>query len=229
MWVTKITSAADLGTWYDRSAGNNPMTTDTATPDKRSWTDLLRRGYVRNALGVLVLAAIVGGLFALDRRGGSELGPLDDRTPSIGELAPQFELRDVDGTVVRLSDYRGKVVWINFWATWCGPCRRELPDIARLAAEFSAGDLVVVAVNQEQSAKVASDFWEELGLDLPILLDSSGEVSNQYRLRGLPNNFFIDREGVLQSFQLGFLVEEQMRESLAAAGLSQSDHAITER
>ena len=67
---------------------------------------------------------------------------------------------------------------------------------------------------------MARDFWEELGLDLPILLDSKGEVSDQYRLRGLPNNFFIDREGVLQSFQLGFLVEEQMRKSLAAAGLS---------
>ena len=196
------------------------MTSDTATANKRKWTDRLPGGYVRGALGFLVLAAILGGLFALDRTGGSELGPLDDRSPSLGELAPQFELRNVDGQGVRLSDFRGKVVWINFWATWCGPCRRELPDIARLAAEFGGDDLVVLAVNQEQSATVARDFWEELGLDLPILLDSGREVSDQYRLRGLPDNFFIDREGVLQSFQLGFLVEEQMRESLAAAGLS---------
>ena len=196
------------------------MTSETDTVSKRTWSDRLPRGYVRGALGFLALAAILGGLFAFDRTGGSDLGPLDDRTPRIGELAPQFELRNVDGQAVRLSDFRGKVVWINFWATWCGPCRRELPDIARLAAEFGDDDLVVLAVNQEQSATVARDFWEELGLDLPILLDSNGEVSNQYRLRGLPNNFFIDREGVLQSFQLGFLVEEQMRESLAAAGLS---------
>ncbi len=205
------------------------MTSDTAISDKRKWTDRLLGGYVRNALGVLVLAAILGGLFALDRTGGSDLGPLDDRSPSVGELAPQFELRNVDGTVVQLSDFRGKVVWINFWATWCGPCRRELPDIARLAAEFGDDDLVVLAVNQEQSATVARDFWEELGLDLPILLDSSREVSDQYRLRGLPDNFFIDKEGVLQDFQLGFLVEEQMRESLAAAGLSQNDHVTVER
>ncbi len=196
------------------------MTNDMATANKRTWTDRLPGGYVRGALGILALAAILGGLFALDRTGGSDLGPLDNRSPSVGELAPQFELRNVDGQVVRLSDFRGKVVWINFWATWCGPCRRELPDIARLAAEFGDDDLVVLAVNQEQSATVARDFWEELGLDLPILLDSSGEVSEQYSLRGLPDNFFIDREGVLQSFQLGFLVEEQMRESLAAAGLS---------
>ena len=205
------------------------MTRDTATSHTRTWADRLRRGHVRNALGALVLAAILGGLFALDRAGGSELGPLDDRTPSIGELAPQFELRDANGTVVKLSDFRGKVVWINFWATWCGPCRRELPDIARLAAEFSDGDLVVLAVNQEQSAKVARDFWEELGLDLPILLDSGGEVSRQYRLGGLPNNFFIDREGVLQSFQLGFLVEEQMRDNLGTAGLPQNDRSTVER
>ncbi len=196
------------------------MTSDTATSERRRWTDRLPGGSVRNALGVLVLATILGGLFALDRAGGSELGPLDDRTPSVGELAPQFELRDADGTVVRLSDFRGQVVWVNFWATWCGPCRRELPEIARLAAEFGDEDLVVLAVNQEQSATVARDFWEELGIDLPILLDSGREVSDQYRLRGLPDNFFIDREGVLQSFRLGFLVEEQMRESLAAAGLS---------
>ena len=205
------------------------MTSETATSDKRRWTDRLPGGYVRGALGILVLAAILGGLLALDRIGDDDLGPLDDRTPSVGELAPQFELRNADGTVVRLSDFRGRVVWINFWATWCGPCRRELPEIARLAAEFGDEDLVVLAVNQEQSATAARDFWEELGLDLPILLDSSGDVSNQYRLRGLPDNFFIDREGVLQSFRLGFLVEEQMRESLAAAGLTQSDHVTVER
>ncbi len=196
------------------------MTSDTVTSDKRTWSGRFPGGYVRGALGFLALVAIVGGLVALDRTGGGELGPLDDRSPSVGEMAPQFELRNVDGQVVQLSEFRGKVVWINFWATWCGPCRRELPDIARLAAEFGDDDLVVLAVNQEQSAKVARDFWEELGLDLPILLDSNREVSDQYRLRGLPDNFFIDREGVLQSFQLGFLVEEQMRESLAAAGLS---------
>ena len=205
------------------------MTSDTATSDTRTWSDRLRRGYVRNALGFLALAAILGGLFALDRAVSSELGPLDDQTPSIGELAPQFELRDAASTVVQLGEFRGRVVWINFWATWCGPCRRELPDIARLAAEFDAGDLVVLAVNQEQSATVARDYWEELGLDLPLLLDSSGEVADQYRLRGLPNSFFIDREGVLQSFQLGFLVEEQMRDRLAAAGLAQNGHATLKR
>ncbi|MEX0786171.1 MAG: TlpA disulfide reductase family protein [Dehalococcoidia bacterium] len=168
---------------------------------------------------MLVLAAIIGALIAIDRRGGSELGPLDSRAPEVGELAPQFALRDTDGNVRELSDYRGKVVWINFWATWCGPCRRELPDIQRIADAVGEDDLVVLALNQEEPADVALGFWQELGLDLPILLDSDHEVSDQYRLFGLPNNFFIDRAGVLTGFRLGFLTEEQMLEQLATAGL----------
>ncbi len=178
---------------------------------------------VRTAFGLLVLGAILGGLLIIDRTGGGngELGALDGRAPSIGELAPQFALRDTDGNVRSLSEFRGQPVWVNFWATWCGPCRRELPDIQRLAEEFGGQDLVVLAVNQRESASKARDFWDELDLDLPILLDSDGDVSDQYRFRGLPNNFFIDRNGDLVAFQLGFLTEGQMRESLIALGLVQ--------
>ncbi len=192
------------------------------TPRSAQLRGWLAAGPVRTVLGLAVLAAIVGALLLLDRASGGDaaLGPLDGRSPRVGELAPDFELADADGNVVRLSDYRGQAVWLNFWATWCGPCRRELPDIELLANEFGEEGLVVLAINQEESASKAEDFWEELNLTLPILLDSAGEVSAQYRLVGLPNNFFIDSDGVMQSFQLGFLVEEQMRESLAAAGVS---------
>ena len=191
----------------------------------RAWVwaqrNLLSRSLVRTALGLMVLAAIVGGLFAIDRTmgGSGELGALDGRRPEVGEPAPEFALREPGGAVRQLSDYDGKPVWINFWATWCGPCRRELPDIERLAAEFEDEGLVVLTVNQEQSASDAEAFWEELGLELPILLDSDGAVSEQYRLVGLPNNFFIDEDGVLRAFNLGFLTEGQMRESLAEVGL----------
>ncbi len=112
-------------------------------------------------------------------------------------------------------------MWINFWATWCGPCRRELPDIQRLSSEFSDQGLVVLAVNQAESSGTALSFWDELELELPILLDSSADVSERYQLgfSGLPKNFFIDRGGTLRAFQLGFLTEEQMRERLAEVGL----------
>lgn len=183
----------------------------------RRWLDTL---WIRNGLGLLVLGAILGGLTAFDRMGGDEeLGPLDSRSPMVGQLAPEFALRDADGNVREIGDYRGDVVWINFWASWCGPCRRELPDIQELAVEFGDDGLVVLAVNQLESDDTAESFWEELGLDLPILLDSGGEVSEQYRLIGLPHNAFIDRDGVLRSNHIGFLTEGQMRESLAEAGL----------
>ncbi len=176
---------------------------------------------MRLVIGLAVLAGIIGVLLLLDRSGdsASALGPLDNRPPEVGKAAPQFALRSPDGEVVQLSDFKGQVVWINFWATWCGPCRRELPDIEQLAVEFEDDGLVVLALNQGESGKTATDFWEELGLDLPVLLDSDGKVSDQYRLIGLPNNYFIDKDGVLQAFQHGFLTEGQMREKLAAAGI----------
>ncbi len=184
------------------------------------WRTRLDNLWVRNGLGLLVLAAILGGLVAIDRMGGDEeVGPLDNRSPVVGQLAPDFALRDPDGNVRELGDYRGDVVWINFWATWCGPCRRELPDIQRLADEFEEDGLVVLAVNQAQSAETAKSFWEELQLDLPILLDADGEVSDQYRVIGLPHNVFIDRDGIMRSSHIGFLTEEQMRERMAEVGL----------
>ena len=176
----------------------------------------------RLVLGLAVLGGILGVLVLLDRNGGdaSALGALDSRAPEVGELAPQFALRSTDGQVVRLSDFDGQVVWINFWASWCGPCRRELPDIQQLAAEFEDDGLVVLTLNQGESGKKATDFLEELGLDLQILLDSDEDVAEQYRLIGLPNNYFIDQDGILRAFQHGFLTEGQMREKLAEAGIS---------
>ena len=167
-----------------------------------------------------MLAGIVGGLILIDRGGASSaLGALDDQRPAVGEVAPQFALEEPGGAVRELSDYDGQPVWINFWATWCGPCRRELPDIQRLANRFEDQGLVVLEVNQEEPGETALDFWDELELELPILLDASGDVSEQYRLVGLPNNFFIDEDGVMRDFNLGFLTEEQMLEGLASIGL----------
>ena len=182
--------------------------------------DRVTQALIRTIAGLLVLAALLGGLVAYDRlRGSSDVGPIDGRSPEVGEQAPQFALRDADGNARTLSDYEGRVVWLNFWATWCGPCRRELPDIQALAREFESEGLVVLTINFEESVGTALPFWEELELDVPILFDSDGEVAKQYRLRGFPDNFFIDRDGVLRSFELGFLTEEQMRERLAELGL----------
>ena len=187
-------------------------------PPRRRWLD---RAGVRTVVGLAVLAAIIGGLLAVDRWAFStDLGPLDSRSPEVGELAPGFALRDPDESVRSLSDYRGKVVWVNFWATWCGPCRRELPEMQRLANLFPEG-LAVLAVNLKESSGTAASFWEELELDLPILLDSNGEVADQYRFANrLPSHFFIDEEGVLRALRIGIITEDEMRQQLEELGLT---------
>ena len=197
-----------------------PPTEQDIPPQSPRWRRWLERSWPRTAIGLLALGAILGGLIAFDRLGSSDgLGPLDDRRPEEGETAPRFALRDPEGNVQRLSDYRGQVVWLNFWATTCGPCRRELPVMQRLSEEFGDRGLAIVAINFTESAGSALGFWDELKLGLPILLDSEGEVARQYRLFGLPDHFFIDRDGTLRSFELGVLTEDEMRERLAELGL----------
>ena len=192
---------------------------------------------VRAAIAAVLLIAIGAVYLALrDDGGGSagptldgapspgatatpdvEVGPLDDQAPFIGEPAPDFALRDLDGNVVTLSELRGKVVYVNFWATWCRPCKKELPDIQTIADEYP-DDLVVLAINYRESADEASAYFDENGLRLRVLLDGGG-VYEQYKLRGLPDSFFVDRAGNLAEFQIGELSQEKMRERLAEAGL----------
>jgi len=194
---------------------------------------MLERPIVRGALAATLLVALAalflylrnvdGGGQSIDSDGTpsdvTARGPLDDRSPAKGSPAPDFELLTAEGELITLGDLRGQVVWINFWATWCGPCRRELPDIQRLYDEKRDQGLRVLAVNLEESAEQARAFWDELGLSLPILLDSEGEVYDQYRLQGLPDSFFVDRQGNVAAVHYGFLTEEQARDRLSQAGL----------
>ena len=146
------------------------------------------------------------------------LGPLDGRAPIIGQPAPDFILRDVEGATVKLSDLRGRVVWVNFWATWCVPCKKELPVLQKLADEKKDAGLVVLAINWQESADDARAYFASRGLTLPVLLDRGG-VYDQYKLQGLPDSFFIDRDGVIATLQYGEVSEKKARERLATAGL----------
>jgi thiol-disulfide isomerase/thioredoxin len=181
---------------------------------------LLSRTWIRNVAGLLVLAGIVGTLFALDRAlSDSSTGALDGRHPEVGELAPNFALKDADGDLHRLDDYRGRAVWINFWATTCGPCREELPAIQTVADAVPDDELIVLEVNQRETTNRALDYLAAINVDLLVLFDRDGDVSQQYRLQGLPYNFFIDQQGVLRSFKPGFLSEEEMRRRLGGLGI----------
>ena len=214
-------------------------------PGRSNREPWFERRVFRAALAVVLLAAVGGGALAVRwvrSDGGSDsgaidvtnaptvvgvespvpeagTGALDDQAPVIGEPAPNFALKDTSGRLVTLSELRGRVVWVNFWATWCVPCKQELPAIQKLYDEKHADGLEVVEVNWQESSQTASDFWDSLGLSLPMVLDRAGEGFSQYKLRGLPDSFFIDRDGKIAAMYFGFLNEKRAREKLAAAGM----------
>lgn len=116
-----------------------------------------------------------------------------------GDEAPNFQLRDLNGRLVALSDLRGKVVLLNFWATWCGPCRVEMPAMEELYRRYSRKDFEILAVSTDpQGAAVTRPFQEEHQLTFPILHDSDFRVGLTYGARTLPMTFMVDREGIVR-------------------------------
>ena len=118
--------------------------------------------------------------------------------------APNFTLPSLDGRPVQLRELRGKVVLLNFWATWCAPCLQEMPSMERLHQTFKQTSFVLLAVSMDrQGAEVAQPFAESLKLTFPILLDPASEVARQYGVRGLPTTYLIDPDGLLIGAAVG--------------------------
>ena len=127
-----------------------------------------------------------------------------------GNRAPDFELTTMDGDDVKLSDYRGERVMLNFWASWCGPCRSEMPDMQKL---YEKEDIIILAVNladTESSPKNAINFVDQFGLTFPILLDEKSEVAALYQIQPIPTSYMIDSNGIIHNKALGALNYEQM-------------------
>lgn len=123
-----------------------------------------------------------------------------------GDLAPDFELETLDGDTVRLSDFRGKRVMLNFWATWCPPCRAEMPDMQRFHEDK---DVVILAVNltdtPNESIEKVEDFIDEFGITFRALLDTETAVANLYQIQPIPTNYLIDSEGFIHNKAFGAL------------------------
>lgn len=196
---------------------------------RREWAGGLRSV----VLPLLVLAAIVGAVWYVQRDDGGggarEAGagivslpaaknPTGkEPSPEQGRAAPDFVLNTPDGRPVRLSDLRGQVVLVNFWATWCGPCRQEVPELVRAYVEQKDKGLTVVAVDLQEADGQVRDFAEEFGMTFPVVVDRTGEVAGAYRVNGagLPTTIFVDRDGVIRTIKLGGMSAEYLRGQLA--------------
>jgi peroxiredoxin len=137
-----------------------------------------------------------------------------------GNTAPTFELETADGTPVGLKDHLGDVVLLNFWATWCAPCRIEMPLLESTFRSLEDQGFVVLGIDFDESADLVNGFRDELGLSFPLLLDPGGEVQELYRVRGYPTTVILDREGRILNYHIGILTRIQLNEYLADAGLS---------
>jgi len=123
----------------------------------------------------------------------------DRNSVRVGDEAPNFRLRDLQGRTMSLSQFRGKVVLLNFWATWCGPCRIEMPAMERLYHTISRKDFEILAVSTDpQGAAVTRPFQREMGLTFPILHDPDMRTGLTYGTRTLPLSFMVDRHGVVR-------------------------------
>lgn len=120
-------------------------------------------------------------------------------SPQEGFLAPHFSLPDLGGTQISLSDYRGKVVLLNFWATWCSPCRREIPSLDRLYQLRKDKDFEILAISVDRTSpsKVA-DFVANYQMSFPVLVNPQGDVGQRYWTRAIPTSFLLDKKGVIR-------------------------------
>ena len=136
-----------------------------------------------------------------------------------GQPANDFTLSDLEGRKHRLKDFRGKVVMLDFWATWCGPCRRQMPLVEKLGTEMKGKGLVTFAVNQGESSETARKFLTKNNYATTTLLDQKSEVGRAYKVSGIPTLVIIDREGKIAAHYVGLRNEETLREGLKKAGL----------
>jgi peroxiredoxin len=172
-------------------------------------------------LGGSALLGLVLGLllFRAPSPGGAPASPSASvPAPVVGAPAPDFSLKTLNGDTVQLSDLRGKIVALNFWATWCAPCRLEMPDLQARAEQFP-DRLAVLGVNFAETPEEVAAFRDEVGVDFPLLLDPKADVQGLYRVLGYPTTFFIDEQGTIRFQHIGLMSGGQMDEYLQKMGL----------
>jgi len=160
-------------------------------------------------LGVIVLAVLVAEYVGR----GDHAAAASNNTH-----APDFELENLEGERIRLSQLRGKPVVLNFWATWCAPCVIEMPKIQRSFEKFP-GQFHVLAVNADESRLKVDRFVEDIGITFDVLLDPGGAIQDLYRIRGYPTSYIVDAEGIIRIEHIGTLTADQLSEYLLEVGV----------
>lgn len=164
-------------------------------------------------LGVGLLAGLVMGILTVpnpQRTLGGSRGlptPIPD-VVSEGRPAPDFTAQTADGGSITLSDLRGRPVALNFWATWCAPCRVEMPALQAASERYADNGLAILAVNAGESAEAVGEYMRELGLTFPAILDPDGEIVDLYGVRVFPTTVWIDAEGVVRAEHFGPLGDD---------------------
>ena len=163
----------------------------------------MRSSGARTVFVVIVLLAALMGLPVLD---GWSMG---SRVPAVGMQAEDFQLADLDGKSQSLGQYRGKIVLLNFWATWCKPCTTEMPAMQACYDKLREKGFVVLAINELEDDTKVREHIKQYGHTFPVLMDRDNKVANQFGVFGLPVSVFIDEKGVVQEYIKGGLLTEQ--------------------
>lgn len=224
-----LTEPADMESDSDQHAApviaiGGPAASADFVPARRSrpgrWLPRPRDVALTAVVGVAILA--VAYLFTAADEGAasswsvSVAGGGQGPPPAVGQPAPDFQVRTLDGGTARLSDFRGRPVWLNFFATWCPPWRAENPDIQAtyLDDQQRGGDLVVLSLSLGESPTTVRDYVQKAGLTYTFALDSDTTIAARYRVTGIPTHVFIDRDGVVRYLRNGGLQRAQMSKEL---------------
>jgi len=177
------------------------------------WTN--RRSMVSLAIAVSAVILLIWVLIQTKQTNNE----LPKQKIAIGALAPDFEITNTSGQKIILSDYRGKTVLLNFWASWCKPCVREMPLLDELY-RANESNLELISVNVGDSRGTVNAFLTELDISFPVIIDITGKVSDLYRVIGLPATFIIDASGTFRQVGVGELTSSEQVQALLKAGMN---------
>jgi len=168
-------------------------------------------------LGGLVLGGILGFLVLMNGS-PTQTTTRQPLPPTVGSPAEAFELSMMGGEMQKLEDLRGKAVLINFWATWCPPCKEEMPLLDRYAKMYN-GELMILGINYEEGERIIEPFVSQAEITFPILLDQNGKVADLYFVKNFPTTFFIDPDGTIRAQHVGLLTEDLLVRYLKTIGI----------